>query len=65
MLAQTEAFTRQTFNPIAFMRTLNVFLGDSKTDAGMPQRILAAEDGDLRRASPLWLLEDECELTGS
>lgn len=43
------------------MRTLNVFLGDCETDAGMPQRILAAEDGDLRRASPLWLLEDESE----
>ena len=56
---------RQTFNPIAFMRALNVFLGDGKTDAGMPQRIQAAEDGDLRRASPLWLLEDESEMTGS
>lgn len=48
MLAQTEAFTRQTFNPVAFMRTSNVFLGDGKTDTGMPQRIQAAEDGDLR-----------------
>ncbi|SQB40695.1 Uncharacterised protein [Citrobacter koseri] len=28
MLTQTEAFTRQTFNPIAFMRASNVFLGD-------------------------------------
>ena len=65
MLAQTEAFTRQTFNPIAFMRTFNIFLGDGKTDTGMPQRIQAAEDGDLRRASPLWLLEDECEMSGS
>ncbi|SUH31223.1 Uncharacterised protein [Salmonella enterica subsp. enterica] len=36
MLAQTEAFTRQTFNPVAFMRTSNVFLGDGKTDTGMP-----------------------------
>ena len=65
MLTQTKTFTRQTFNPIAFMRTLNVFLGDCETDAGMPQRILAAEDGDLRRASPLWLLEDESEMSGS
>lgn len=64
MLAQTEAFTRQTFNPIAFMGASNVFLGDCKTDTGMPQRIQAAENGNLRRASPLWLLEDECELTG-
>ncbi|CAD7563089.1 FIG00905621: hypothetical protein [Citrobacter europaeus] len=47
------------------MRTLNIFLGDCKTDTGMPQRIQAAEDGDLRRASPLWLLEDECEMSGS
>ena len=47
------------------MRALDVFLGDSETDAGMPQRILAAEDGDLRRASPLWLLEDESEMSGS
>ncbi|BBQ86303.1 hypothetical protein WP3W18E02_48320 [Klebsiella sp. WP3-W18-ESBL-02] len=65
MLTQTEAFTRQTFNPIAFMCAFNVFLGDGKTDTGMPQRIQAAEDGDLRRASPLWLLEDECEMIGS
>lgn len=65
MLAQTEAFTRQTFNPVAFMRTSNIFLGDGKTDTGMPQRIQAAEDGDLRRASPLRLLEDECEMRGS
>ena len=52
MLTQTKTFTRQTFNPIALMRSLDVLLGDGKTDAGMPQRILAAEDGDLRRASP-------------
>lgn len=43
VLTQTKAFTRQTFNPIAFMRASNVFLGDSKTDTGMPQRIQAAE----------------------
>lgn len=49
----------------AFMGASNVFLGDCKTDTGMPQRIQAAENGNLRRASPLWLLEDECELTGS
>ncbi len=59
MLTQTKTFTRQTFNPIAFMCAFHVFLGDGETDAGMPQRIQAAEDGDLRRASPLWLLEDE------
>ena len=47
------------------MRTFNIFLGDGKTDTGMPQRIQAAEDGDLRRASPLWLLEDESEMSGS
>lgn len=41
MLAQTEAFTRQTFNPVAFMRSSNVFLGDGKTDTGMPQQIQA------------------------
>ncbi len=40
-------------------------LATVSTDAGMPQRIQAAEDGDLRRASPLWLLEDESEMTGS
>lgn len=65
MLTQTKTFTRQTFNPIAFMCAFHVFLGDGETDAGMPQRIQAAEDGDLRRASPLWLLEDESEMTGS
>ena len=61
MLTQTKTFTRQTFNPIAFMCAFHVFLGDGETDAG----IQAAEDGDLRRASPLWLLEDESEMTGS
>ncbi|AIR59978.1 RNase P [Cedecea neteri] len=65
MLTQTEAFTRQTFNPIAFVGAFYVFLSDCETDAGMPQRIKAAENGDLRRASPLWLLEDECEMIGS
>lgn len=65
MLPQTKTFTRQTFNPIAFMCTFDVFLSDGKTDAGMPQRIQAAENGDLRRASPLWLLEDESEMIGS
>ena len=65
MLTQTKTFTRQTFNPIAFMCSFHVFLGDGETDAGMPQRIQAAEDGDLRRASPLWLLEDESEMSGS
>lgn len=47
------------------MRAFDVFFGDSKTDAGMPQLVQAAEDGDLRRASPLWLLEDESEVSGS
>ena len=65
MLTQTEALARQAFNPVAFMGAFNVFLGDGQTDTGMPQRILAAEDGDLRRASPLWLLEDESEMIGS
>ena len=65
MLTQTETLTRQTFNPIAFVCTFNIFLSDCKTDAGMPQRIKAAEDGDLRRASPLRLLEDKREMSGS
>lgn len=65
MLTQTKAFTGQTFDPVAFVRALDVLFSDGKTDAGMPQRIKAAEDGDLRRASPLWLLEDESEMSGS
>ncbi|AIQ99152.1 RNase P [Pluralibacter gergoviae] len=65
MLTQAKAFTRQTFNPIAFMGALDVFLGDGETDTGMPQRIQAAENSDLRRASPLRLLEDESEMSGS
>lgn len=65
MLAQMEAFMRQMFNLIAFMGALNVFFGDCKIDMGMLQRIQAAENGNLRRASLLWLLEDECELIGS
>ncbi|ERK17033.1 hypothetical protein L579_3928 [Pantoea sp. AS-PWVM4] len=47
------------------MGAFNMFFGDGETDAGMPQRVKAAEDGDLRRASPLWLLEDESEMSGS
>jgi hypothetical protein len=47
------------------MGAFNIFLGDGQTDTGMPQRIQAAEDSDLRRASPLWLLEDESEMSGS
>ncbi|ATA19881.1 hypothetical protein GCM10022405_37960 [Gibbsiella dentisursi] len=65
MLVQTEAFAGKAFDPIALMRALDVFFGDGKTDAGMPQLVQAAEDGDLRRASPLWLLEDESEMSGS
>ena len=65
MLTQTQTFTPQPFNPIAFMCAFDVFLSDGKTDTGMPQRIQAAENGDLRRASPLWLLEDESEMIGS
>ncbi|KAF0860636.1 RNase P [Mixta calida B021323] len=65
MLAQAKAFAGQSLDPVTLMRTLNIFFRDGKTDTGMPQRIKAAEDGDLRRASPLWLLEDESEMSGS
>ncbi|TCV04890.1 hypothetical protein EDC54_10843 [Samsonia erythrinae] len=65
MLVQAKTFTRQTFNPITFMSTFDMLFGDGKTDAGMPQRVQAAEDGDLRRARPLRLLEDESEMAGS
>lgn len=62
---QAETFARQTFDAVAFMSPFNMLFGDGKTDAGMPQRIQAAENGDLRRASPLRLLEDEREMAGS
>lgn len=65
MLAQAKAFTGQSLDPITLVRTLNMFFCDGQTDAGMPQRVQAAENGDLRRASPLWLLEDESEMSGS
>lgn len=65
MLVQAKAFARQAFNPIAFMSTFYMLFGDGKTDAGMPQRVQAAENGDVRRASPLRLLKDESEMTGS
>ena len=65
MLTQTKAFTRQSFNTITFMRSFNVFLSDCKTDTGMPQRIKAAENSNLRRASTNRLLEDESEMSGS
>jgi hypothetical protein len=65
MLMQTEAFACEALYPVTFVSTFDMFFGDGKTDAGMPQLVQAAEDGDLRRASPLWLLEDKSEMTGS
>ena len=65
MLAQTKAFTGQSLDPVAFMGAFHMLFGDGKTDAGMPQRVKAAEDGDLRRTGSLWLLEDESEMSGS
>jgi hypothetical protein len=47
------------------MSAFDMFFGDSETHAGMPQLVQAAEYSDLRRASPLWLLEDKSEMTGS
>lgn len=65
MLTQAKAFPGQSLDPVAFMRTFNMLFSDGETDAGMPQRVQAAENGDLRRASPFWLLEDESEMSGS
>ncbi|KFD00634.1 hypothetical protein GRAQ_04168 [Rahnella aquatilis CIP 78.65 = ATCC 33071] len=65
MLIQPETFAGKAFDPIAFMCAFDVFFCDGETDAGMPQLVQAAEYRDLRRASPLWLLEDESEMTGS
>ncbi len=65
MLPQTKTFTGQSLDPVAFMCAFNMFFGDGKTDAGMPQRVKAAENGDLRRTGSLWLLEDESEMSGS
>jgi len=65
MLVHPKAFTRETLDAISFMGPFNMFFGDCQTDAGMPQHIQAAEDGDLRRAGPLWLLEDESKMIGS
>ncbi|BCQ37263.1 hypothetical protein ERHA54_48830 [Erwinia rhapontici] len=65
MLTQTKAFAGQSLDPVTLVSTFNMFFGDGKTDAGMPQRVQAAENSNLRRASPLWLLEDESEMSGS
>lgn len=65
MLTQTKAFSRQPFYPVTLVGPLNMFFGDGQTDTGTPQRILAAEYGDIRRASPLRKLEDESEMSGS
>jgi len=65
MLTQTKAFAGQSLDPVTFVGTFNMFFCDGKTDAGMPQRVQAAENSNLRRASPLWLLEDESEMSGS
>lgn len=65
MLIQSETLAGKAFDPIAFMSAFDVFFCDGKTDAGMPQLVQAAEYRNLRRASPLWLLEDESEMSGS
>ncbi len=65
MLTQTKAFAGQSLDPVAFVGALHMFFSDGETDAGMPQRVKAAENSNLRRASPLWLLEDESEMSGS
>lgn len=65
MLVHPEAFTREALYPVSFMGPFNMFFGDCQTDTGMPQHIQAAEDSDLRRAGPLWLLEDESKMIGS
>lgn len=65
MLTQAKTLAGQSLDPVAFMRAFDVFFSDGKTDAGMPQRVQAAENSNLRRASSLWLLEDESEMSGS
>lgn len=65
MLTQTKTLAGQSLDPVAFMCAFNVFFGDGETDAGMPQRVQAAENRNMRRASSLWLLEDESEMSGS
>jgi len=65
MLTQAETFAGQSLDPVTFMRTFNILFGDGKTDAWIPQRVQAAENGDLRRTGSLRLLEDESEMSGS
>ncbi len=65
MLTQPKAFPRQALNTITFMSASDIFFSNSQTDAGMPQRIQAAEDGDMRRTCSLWLLENKGEVVGS
>lgn len=65
MLVQTKAFTGKSLDAVTFVSSFNMFFGDCETDAGMPQHVQAAEDGDVRRACPLWLLEDESKMSGS
>ncbi len=65
MLTQAKTLAGQSLDPVAFVRTFNIFFGYGETDAGMPQRVKAAEYGDLRRTGSLWLLEDESEMSGS
>jgi hypothetical protein len=65
VLIQSETFAGKALDPVTLMSAFDVFFSDGKTDAGMPQLVQAAEYRNLRRASPLWLLEDESEMTGS
>ncbi len=60
-----KAFSRKTLDAVSLVSPFYMFFSDCQTDAGMPQHIQAAEDGYLRRAGPLWLLEDESKISGS
>lgn len=62
---QAETFARQALDPVTFVGPFYMFFGDRETDTGIPQRVQAAKDGDMRRAGPLRLLEDESKMIGS
>ncbi|KMQ79224.1 RNase P [Edwardsiella ictaluri] len=65
MLTQTETFACQALDTVTLMSAFDMLFGDSKTDAGIPQRVHTAENGKLGRTGSLRLLEDEIEVIGS
>ncbi len=65
MLLETEAFPCQAFKPIAAYRGFDLFFRDCQTEPWMVQVVVAGQNGEVRRASTVSLLEDMFIIFGS